>query len=71
MAAVDGHSRSGVIVATMTQSTAAGEIPRPSRQRWAAGTIRSEVAPVAAKRRSAMPVRDWIHASVVSRFRSK
>src|SRR4029450_8959922 len=47
-AAVDGHSRSGVIVATMMQSTAAGRIPRAARQRRAAGTSRSDVPPAQA-----------------------
>src|SRR2546427_12680921 len=70
-AAVDGHSRSGVIVATLMQSTAAGEMPRASRQRQAAGTIRSDVPPADAKRRSVIPVHDRIHASVVSSYGAK
>src|SRR3989441_9052193 len=70
-AAVDGHSRSGVIVATMMQSTAVGEMPRTSRQRRAVGTIRSDVPPTDMKRRSANPVQERIYASVVSSPRHK
>ena len=58
------------MVATMMQSTAAGEIPR-GRHRCAAGTARSEVPPPAARRRSTIPVRERIHSSVVSRRDSK
>ena len=61
---------SGVVVATMTRSTSAGAMPAMSRALRAACSARSDVVSAgAAMRRSRMPVRARIQASLVSTLR--
>ena len=58
---------SAVIVATITRSSSAAWTPASRRAASAAGRQRSEVAcSGAAIRRSLIPVRVWIHSSLVS-----
>src|ERR1044071_4284017 len=63
----EGRMRSGVVVARMMWSTSRASTPAISSARWQAINARSlEACPVAAIRRSRMPVRSTIHSSEVS-----
>jgi hypothetical protein len=65
--AVDGKMRSGVVVPTTMSSISRMSTPAASRAARAARSARSDVVwPSAATWRWRMPVREWIHSSVVS-----
>ena len=70
--AVLGKNISGVQVAQMIRSISSGLMPAFSIAAWAARAASSLVGCSGpAMRRSRMPVRDWIHSSLVSTSFSK
>ena len=70
--AVAGNGTAGVMVATMRMSTSIASTPAAARAFTAAPSPRvAESSPGPQTRRSPIPVRLWIHVSVVSTIRSR